>query len=204
MLETEAKPRGTLDRPTIVKAALRLLDQVGLEGLSTRRLAAELGVKGPSLYWHFKNKDELLSHMSGEMFREALPEPDFDSPDFDWAKWLAAGARGLRKVALSRRDGARVMAKVQPFVSENSRAFDEMTRCLHERSGLSERDAAMTLLALGRYAMGWALYETTAGAVRQGPDWQSGFEYGLQTFLKGIRTQVAESQLRAGREHVAR
>src|SRR4051812_21463746 len=109
MLDNVAKARTVLDRRIIVQAALRLLDEVGIEGLSTRRLAAELGVKGPSLYWHFKNKSELLTHMSGALFLEALPEPDFDSTDFDLDDWLIKGAKGLRRTAMSRRDGALVM-----------------------------------------------------------------------------------------------
>ncbi|HLY78819.1 MAG TPA: TetR family transcriptional regulator, partial [Caulobacteraceae bacterium] len=51
--------RMALERRKIVETALGLLDDVGMDGLSTRRLAAELGVKGPSLYWHFKNMREL-------------------------------------------------------------------------------------------------------------------------------------------------
>jgi AcrR family transcriptional regulator len=53
----QPRERGSLDRATIVATALRLLDEVGIDGLSTRRLATELGIKSASLYWHFKDKD---------------------------------------------------------------------------------------------------------------------------------------------------
>jgi len=53
-----------MDRETIVAAALALLDEVGLDGLTTRRLAAELDVKSPALYWHFRNKQELVDEMA--------------------------------------------------------------------------------------------------------------------------------------------
>ncbi len=49
-----------LSRDRIVAAALVLVDAEGLPALSTRRLAAELGVSGPSLYNHFATKDALL------------------------------------------------------------------------------------------------------------------------------------------------
>ncbi|MEE1787380.1 TetR/AcrR family transcriptional regulator [Streptomyces sp. SP17BM10] len=56
-----ARPRTPLlSRERIVAAALRLIDAEGLEALSTRRLATELSVSGPSLYNHFATKDELL------------------------------------------------------------------------------------------------------------------------------------------------
>ncbi|MFE4395867.1 MULTISPECIES: TetR/AcrR family transcriptional regulator [Streptomycetaceae] len=56
-----ARPRTPLlSRERIVAAALRLIDEEGLDALSTRRLASELSVSGPSLYNHFATKDELL------------------------------------------------------------------------------------------------------------------------------------------------
>lgn len=56
-----ARPsRPLLSRPLIVDTALALIDGHGLAALSTRRLATELGVSGPSLYNHFATKEELL------------------------------------------------------------------------------------------------------------------------------------------------
>ncbi|MEW2546403.1 TetR/AcrR family transcriptional regulator [Streptomyces sp. NPDC047002] len=56
-----ARPRKPLlSTERIVAAAGALIDAEGLDALSTRRLAAELGVSGPSLYHHFRTKDELL------------------------------------------------------------------------------------------------------------------------------------------------
>ncbi|HBC3460811.1 TPA: TetR family transcriptional regulator, partial [Vibrio parahaemolyticus] len=43
-----------LDRDTIISAALDLLNEVGMEGLTTRKLAQKLGVEQPTLYWHVK------------------------------------------------------------------------------------------------------------------------------------------------------
>jgi len=56
--------RPPLDPALVVLVALKLLDEVGLDGLTLRRLAAELGVQAPALYWHFANKRELLDHMA--------------------------------------------------------------------------------------------------------------------------------------------
>ncbi|MEW2634015.1 TetR/AcrR family transcriptional regulator C-terminal domain-containing protein [Streptomyces sp. NPDC048389] len=56
-----ARPRKPLlSRDRIVATASALVDAEGLDAVSTRRLAAELGVSGPSLYNHFRNKDEIL------------------------------------------------------------------------------------------------------------------------------------------------
>jgi AcrR family transcriptional regulator len=56
-----------LSREKIVRAALDLIDSAGLYALSTRRLASELGVSGPSLYNHFGTKDELLEAVADEV-----------------------------------------------------------------------------------------------------------------------------------------
>ncbi|MCX5209468.1 TetR/AcrR family transcriptional regulator [Kitasatospora sp. NBC_00240] len=93
-----ARPRTPLlSRDRIVAAALALADAEGLDALSTRRLATELSVSGPSLYNHFATKDELLDavvdSVMGEvdlsMFGPAGPAdaaPDWRTALRDWAR----------------------------------------------------------------------------------------------------------------------
>lgn len=198
----EVREKGRLDRTAIVKSALKLLDEVGIDGLSTRRIAAELGIKSASLYWHFKDKSELLNEMSGAMFEECLPDAHPDGgPKFDWAEWLAEGARAIRRTALSRRDGAQVMARPRPKRTTGRVQFEENVKTVM-RSGLTDMESRLTLQALRRYAIGAALQEqanpggtTAAGVVVAG---EEGFEYGLQTFIDGLRARLAE------REKIAR
>ncbi|WP_433300433.1 TetR/AcrR family transcriptional regulator [Actinoplanes sp. CA-030573] len=49
-----------LSKAAVAERALRLGDEEGVEAVTIRRLAQELGVTPMALYWHFKNKDELL------------------------------------------------------------------------------------------------------------------------------------------------
>lgn len=190
----EAREKGNLDRATIVQTALALLDDVGIDGLSTRRLAAELGIKSASLYWHFKNKNELLNEMSGALFEIALRLPNVDGPDFDWAEWLAEGARAIRQTALSRRDGAQVMARPRPKTPTRI-SFEDNVKAVM-RSGLTDMEARLTLQTLRRYAIGAALQEqsTPTGAAAAGivVAGEEGFEFGLQTFLDGLKARIAK------------
>lgn len=172
--------RNALDRPAIVAAALDLLDEVGIDGLSTRVLAARLGVKGPSLYWHFKNRRALLDHMAEALLADALPAPD--AMPGDWRGWLAAGARGIRRAAMSRRDGARVMAGAQP-TGEGAVDFAAMTGRL-VNDGFSPFEARASLMALGRYALGWVLDEQIAPGRTAASE--ADFEFGLGAMLRGI------------------
>ncbi|MCQ4041763.1 TetR/AcrR family transcriptional regulator [Streptantibioticus rubrisoli] len=80
-----ARPRKPLlSRERIVATALALVDAEGLQTVSTRRLAAELGVSGPSLYNHFRTKDEILDAVADtvvaqvdlSMFDDGTPWPD--------------------------------------------------------------------------------------------------------------------------------
>ncbi len=43
-----------LDRETVIQAALELLNEVGVDNLTTRKLAERLKVQQPALYWHFR------------------------------------------------------------------------------------------------------------------------------------------------------
>jgi TetR/AcrR family tetracycline transcriptional repressor len=191
----EVREKGNLDRATIVQTALRLLDEVGIDGLSTRRLASELGIKSASLYWHFKDKNELLNEMSGVMFEECLQKPNISDPGFDAFEWLAEGARGIRRTALSRRDGAQVMARPRPRAPNAKVSFEENVKTVM-RSGLADIEARLSMQTLRRYAIGAAMQEQSnkgasaaAGIVATG---EEGFEFGLQVFIDGLKVRVAE------------
>lgn len=65
-----AASRVTLTPQTVVEGALALADAEGLEAVTIRRLAKELGVTPMALYWHFRSKDELLEGMAARIFEE--------------------------------------------------------------------------------------------------------------------------------------
>jgi len=88
-------PRPLLSRDQIVSAALGLADSEGLEAVSTRRLAAELGVTGPSLYNHVGTKEELLDDVADavlakvdtSMFAElSVANPEWPAALEKWAR----------------------------------------------------------------------------------------------------------------------
>ncbi|WP_344075430.1 TetR/AcrR family transcriptional regulator [Streptomyces crystallinus] len=81
-----ARPRKPLlSHDRIVAAASALVDAEGLAAVSTRRLAAELGVSGPSLYNHFRTKDEILEAVA-----------DATSAQVDLSMFEAGDGRGWR------------------------------------------------------------------------------------------------------------
>jgi TetR/AcrR family tetracycline transcriptional repressor len=100
-------PKG-ITREKVVDAALELLDDKGIEGVTVRALAERLDVRAPALYWHLRNKRELLDEMSTTVLRriaDVLP-----APGASWSEDLAAYARVLRAEYLRHRDGARTFS----------------------------------------------------------------------------------------------
>ncbi|MFE1953239.1 TetR/AcrR family transcriptional regulator [Streptomyces sp. NPDC059524] len=92
------KPLLSTDR--IVDAARALVDAEGLAAVSTRRLAAELGVSGPSLYNHFRTKDQILGAVADSVSAQvdlsmfdAADERDWRTALHDWAVSYRAALR---------------------------------------------------------------------------------------------------------------
>jgi AcrR family transcriptional regulator len=99
--------RKGLSRSEIVAAALDLLDDVGLDGLNMRALAAGLDVKAPAIYWHFAHKQALIDEMATELWRQVVAaRPRLDT----WQESMVAFALELRRTLLAHRDGARLFS----------------------------------------------------------------------------------------------
>jgi TetR/AcrR family tetracycline transcriptional repressor len=79
----------------VLLAALILLDELGLDELSTRQIALRLGVESPALYWHFKNKAELLTAMSEEVMMR-WHTPSIPEETEVWPTWFADNVRSFR------------------------------------------------------------------------------------------------------------
>ncbi len=77
-------PRPPLSRGQIVEAALAIIDRDGVAGFSLRRLAEALGVTPMSMYWHVRDKDELLEFVG----HAVLEEVELPSPRGDWREQL--------------------------------------------------------------------------------------------------------------------
>lgn len=190
-----------IQRDQVIEAALALLDEVGLEAITTRKLAQKLGVESATLYWHFKNKASLLEEMASAVLAKhhSLPVPEDIA---EWANWLAENARSFRRALLAHRDGALLHAGTSP-ARVGGDTFRPKVAYL-ARVGFTEADAAMILLTLSEYTLGCVLEEqsrsggdgnqilskTSPGSasieslVYPHPD--TAFEFGLSLIMKGL------------------
>src|SRR3954471_19920507 len=150
---SSATPGGGLTRQKVVATALALLDEVGLDGLTTRRLATELGVKSPALYWHFRNKQELLDEMAATLLLAAgMGGP---RPDESWREWLHRRAHTYRRTLLGHRDGGRLVSGVDPGAVVAAR-FDEELAALAAR-GFTPLLGLRAITAIAQYTIGFVL-----------------------------------------------
>jgi AcrR family transcriptional regulator len=120
-----------LDKKQVVETALKLLNEVGLDGLSLRTIAKELDVQAPALYWHFKNKQALLDEMATEMYRRMVAAERL-APDATWRERILASQRGLRAALLGYRDGAKVFSGTRFTGIEHAAGMEANLRALVE------------------------------------------------------------------------
>lgn len=148
------RSRLPLDRARVVRAALDLLDEVGLEGLTMRRLAAQLGVKAASLYRHVRDKEELVVLVADEIAGE-IPTVGESS---NWQDRFLAMARSHRRGLLRHRDGARILANTAPIGPRRLRHI-EASLCILLDAGLKEDEAARTAHHLNNFVTEFAADE---------------------------------------------
>jgi AcrR family transcriptional regulator len=123
-----------LSRATVAEHALKLADTEGLDSVTIRRLAQDLGVTPMALYWHFKNKDELLLGIVDHVLAGIRPTRDPADP---WPRQLRAMVESLVTVM---REHPCLPALLQAVDKEQAASFARATNDALElltRSGFS-------------------------------------------------------------------
>ncbi|MBO1419339.1 TetR/AcrR family transcriptional regulator C-terminal domain-containing protein [Streptomyces sp. FH025] len=204
-----------LDHAQVVDTALRLLNEAGLDGLTLRAIAAELDVKAPALYWHFKDKQALLDEMATEIMRRMTAEAP--PPTDDWRQEYLATMRTLRAHLLRYRDGAKVYSGARFTDTSYAPGLDAALRVLIG-AGFSPAAAARAWQTAYSYTIGYVVEEQAMGpdpfADREGHDVEAraerlaahplaaeagrvmfqdfdlGFEQGLAAVLAGVEATL--------------
>jgi AcrR family transcriptional regulator len=147
-----------VNREIVARAGLKLLNDVGLEQLTLRLLASGLKIQAPTVYWHFKSKEELLDEMASIVLAEGsrylLPAKNTS----EWNVWAAAFGRGLRKTLLAYRDGARMVSGTRLTNTEYMKAAEKIAGRLIER-GFTVRQAVVLLGTIYNYTLSFVMEE---------------------------------------------
>lgn len=143
-----------LTQESIVAEAVLLLQEDGLEGVSLRKLAARLGVKAPSLYWHFPDKAALLAAVMEKIFDECL---DSVPESTDWQTWMRAFGRALWRTQNAVRDAGRLITTTDVGSAQLARS-DERLRSKVRSLDLPEAQAMRLQATIQALITGWSAF----------------------------------------------
>ena len=181
-------------RSDVVARAIEVLDEYGLESLTMRRLASELGVQPSALYHHVPNKQSLLAAVADEILQRGGRPRRAER----WDRRAIEICAELRDAMLAYRDGAEVVVTAHTF----GLGAGEPATAL--RSALGDGGLPGDLVDVGTRAIlhlvfGHTVEEQTAmqaasaGAIDRNPDGGGDFERSLELLLDGLRARVASS-----------
>ena len=176
-----------LSRDRIRDTALRLIDADGLDALSMRRLAAELGVQAASLYSHYPTKDHVLDAVANLLTRQV------DASGFADGDWRT----GLRTWARSYRDALAAHPNAVPLVASGAGQRDDflaMANAVHGglvRAGWPPRYATMIAGSVKYLVIGAA-----------STPFASGFADDVQVYLDRYPNLTQAHRLRADAERI--
>lgn len=179
------------DRTGVVDAAMRVLAENGLPGLSMRRIADGLDVQVSALYWHFPNKQSLLAAVSARVV--ALTDSDADAD-------LTGIATTLRERLLAHRDGAELVSSSLALGLLELPSRMRLVAAA-EASGLDAASAQIAADTVVHYVIGYTFHEqqrvhaAVVGAAdasadltpSQIDDDDDAFDAGLAMVVAGVR-----------------
>lgn len=147
--------RPALSRDQIVRAAIELADEHGLDAVSTRRIATALGSGPTSMYWHVPSKADLYELM----FDAALGEVELPGPaSGDWQADLRALARSTH--LMLQRHPWLMLLGIQPGLGPSTRRYGEYGMRILSGLGADPQARTEVLAALNNYIFGFAHRET--------------------------------------------
>ncbi|MQA85723.1 MAG: TetR family transcriptional regulator [Streptosporangiales bacterium] len=138
----------------MVRAAVRYVDEHGLDALSMHQLGAALGVKAMSLYKHVANKDDLLDGVVDELWTEIPVEPQ----DQDWREAMRVLARSLRALVHRHPHAAPLLTSRRALPGHALEVCETHLRAMRE-GGVPEQCAVALLRSIVTHGIGYALAE---------------------------------------------
>jgi AcrR family transcriptional regulator len=155
-----------LSRELIVRTAVELIERDGIEAVSMRRLAAELGTGAMSLYNHVPNKAALLDAIAEYILADLEFAAD---PAVDWREAARSMARGFREVAHRYPRCVMVVVSRQPNSTAGMRPV-ELALATARAAGFDGRDAVRVMRAVVNYVLGCLVHEAGQTEARSASD----------------------------------
>jgi AcrR family transcriptional regulator len=207
---TEKEP---LTRARILGCALALIDRDGLESLSMRKLAAQLGVAPMSLYNHIPGKDALLEGVTETL----LAEIDISLPEDGWAETLRSAVLSFRRVLLDHPHAVPLIESKRVMTPAALRPV-EFSLSLFRGAGFSPDDALSAHWAIVGFTLGHVTFQISNPLTEVSPqealarsgelpaqqfpcyfevlpkaascDYDAAFDFGLDILIQGLQAKL--------------
>jgi TetR/AcrR family transcriptional regulator, tetracycline repressor protein len=150
-----AGQRAGLSREQVLAAARRIADAEGVDRLTMRRLAAELGVMPNALYTYVPHKEALLDALLDDLLADVDPG---DPAEEDWRDGLVRVMDASRRLLLAHPQLAPVFL-ARPALGPNAARLGEITLALLRRGGVEGERAVEALRVLLIYSLGFAAFQ---------------------------------------------
>jgi TetR/AcrR family transcriptional regulator, tetracycline repressor protein len=173
-------------RDEVLKAAIDLLDDVGLDGITMRLLAGRLGVRASALYRHYPSKQALLDAMVAHL---VTPPAGSAPPKGTWDEQLRAVAIGAREIMLAHRDGARLIATFQNPGPDAVAMFHTLVAGL-TAEGWSTEKAATAVDTTLAYVNGFTMEEQARKLDNPKDRRDHYFREGLELIIGGVTAEL--------------
>ena len=151
----KSKTREPVSRERAIRVAVTLADSTGIESLSMRKLATELGIEAMSLYYHVKSKDDILDGMLDVVYSE------FSTPRAgdEWRTAMRGRAESMRSVLAQHHWAISIKARTSPG-PETLGHLDSVIGCLRA-AGFSMPLTGHAMSILDSYVHGFAQQEAS-------------------------------------------
>ncbi|MDP4096400.1 TetR/AcrR family transcriptional regulator [Paenibacillus sp. P96] len=147
------KQQPQISEDKILEASWQLLGEGGIEKFSMRRLADRLGIQAPSLYWHFKSKQNLYQRLANQISKIILEE--FHS-EGDWKEQLTGLAVTIRSVLSRYPCSTQLMMMTLPHEPDIIRYTNRMLLCV-ESTPLEQEQKMQVVTTLVNYVFYFVL-----------------------------------------------
>jgi AcrR family transcriptional regulator len=201
-----ARTRPGLNRDAILAAALRIIDESGLDACTMRAVATDLGVEAMSLYWHVPGKDALLDGVVELVLREVETE---QGPVETWQEAIMAFGHTFRGVLLRHPRTVQLLAGRPMSAYAAAATSAERALGLFADAGFDTETSVRAVRTMGRFVVGSILLEFGASPAPPAPrdmpaladlldavqddDPAALLRFGLETMIAGLEARLRQA-----------